>query len=265
MRSREIAGAAGVTVKTLRHYHRIGLLPEPPRSENGYRDYRVEDLVLLLRIRRFADLGFSLGAIRSLIAEEERADCALARLEADLAEAEAGIRRKLRTVRALRSRNARGDEPEAFADHLLALQRLGAGERLLSLERDELLLIGALDFDGDLSSVRLELGRFLDERSLTKRYVDLGERIMALSEASGEDDVEGAVSEGEAFCEEIADFLLAQAGKRGVGARAGSRSPRLLYDAAVDALERGLLNEVQIEVYGRIERFAFGIVRRAAS
>ena len=125
--------------------------------------------------------------------------------------------------------------------------------------------MGALDFDGDLSSVRLELGRFLDERSLTKRYVDLGERIMALSEASGEDDVEGAVSEGEAFCEEIADFLLAQAGKRGVGARAGSRSPRLLYDAAVDALERGLLNEVQIEVYGRIERFAFGIVRRAAS
>ena len=216
MRSREIAGAAGVTVKTLRHYHRIGLLPEPPRSENGYRDYRVEDLVLLLRIRRFADLGFSLGAIRSLIAEEGRADCALARLEADLVEAEAGIRRKLRTVRALRSRNARGDEPEAFADHLLALQRLGAGERLLSLERDELLLMGALDFDGDLSSVRLELGRFLDERSLTKRYVDLGERIMALSEASGEDDVEGAVSEGEAFCEEIADFLLAQAGQRGV-------------------------------------------------
>ena len=85
MRSREIAGAAGVTVKT--HYHRIGLLPEPPRSENGYRDYRVEDLVLLLRIRRFADLGFSLGAISSLIAEEGRADCALARLEADLAEA----------------------------------------------------------------------------------------------------------------------------------------------------------------------------------
>ena len=41
--------------------------------------------------------------------------------------------------------------------------------------------------------------------------------------------------------------------------------PRLVYDAAVDALERGLLNEVQIEVYGRIERFAFDIVRRAAS
>ena len=38
--------------------------------------------------------------------------------------------------------------------------------------------------------------------------------------ASGEDDAEGAVNEGEAFCEEIADFLLAQAGKRGVGARA---------------------------------------------
>ena len=67
MRSREIAGAAGVTVKTLRHYHRIGLLPEPPRSENGYRDYRGEDLVLLLRIRGRADLGVPLGGISQMI------------------------------------------------------------------------------------------------------------------------------------------------------------------------------------------------------
>lgn len=60
--------------------------------------------------------------------------------------------------------------------------------------------------------------------------------------------MESAVSEGAAFCEAIADFpARSQAGKRGVGARAASRSPRLPYDAAVDALERGLLNEVRIE------------------
>lgn len=39
MRSGELAELAGVSVRTLRHYHRIGLLPEPPRTSAGYRTY----------------------------------------------------------------------------------------------------------------------------------------------------------------------------------------------------------------------------------
>ena len=45
MRSGELAALAGVTVRTLRHYHQIGLLPEPERGGNGYRDYDVHDLL----------------------------------------------------------------------------------------------------------------------------------------------------------------------------------------------------------------------------
>ena len=41
MRSKEIAALAGVSIRTLRHYHQIGLLPEPPRQNNGYRAYSV--------------------------------------------------------------------------------------------------------------------------------------------------------------------------------------------------------------------------------
>ena len=52
MKSSEIAKLAGVSVRTLRHYHAIGLLPEPPRGENGYRDYSAGDLARLLRIKR---------------------------------------------------------------------------------------------------------------------------------------------------------------------------------------------------------------------
>ena len=52
MKSSEIAKLAGVSVRTLRHYHAIDLLPEPPRGENGYRDYGAGDLVRLLRIKR---------------------------------------------------------------------------------------------------------------------------------------------------------------------------------------------------------------------
>ncbi|WP_303203589.1 hypothetical protein [Raoultibacter timonensis] len=43
----------------------------------------------------------------------------------------------------------------------------------------------------------------------------------------------GAVSD-EALCEEIADFLLDQINKRGIGIRAAWQSPHLLHDAAVE-------------------------------
>ncbi len=45
MKISELAQAAETTVRTVRHYHRLGLLPEPPRSSNGYRVYALEDLV----------------------------------------------------------------------------------------------------------------------------------------------------------------------------------------------------------------------------
>ena len=37
--TRELAGLAGTTVNTIRHYHRLGLLDEPERRYNGYKQY----------------------------------------------------------------------------------------------------------------------------------------------------------------------------------------------------------------------------------
>ncbi|GAT66905.1 merR family transcriptional regulator [Planomonospora sphaerica] len=39
MRIGELAALAGVSTRTVRHYHRLGLLPEPERRANGYRVY----------------------------------------------------------------------------------------------------------------------------------------------------------------------------------------------------------------------------------
>lgn len=61
--TRELADLAGTTVNTVRHYHRLGLLAEPERRYNGYKQYGVRDLVCLLRIRRLADLGVPLSQI----------------------------------------------------------------------------------------------------------------------------------------------------------------------------------------------------------
>ena len=69
VKSNELAKLAGVTVRTLRHYHAIGLLDEPPRQANGYRDYRPEDPLRVLRIRQLASLGFPLDQVAGMLDE----------------------------------------------------------------------------------------------------------------------------------------------------------------------------------------------------
>ena len=62
MRIGELAAAVGVTTRTVRHYHHQGLLPEPERRPNGYREYTLRHAVVLARIRRLTELGLGLGA-----------------------------------------------------------------------------------------------------------------------------------------------------------------------------------------------------------
>jgi DNA-binding transcriptional MerR regulator len=62
--TRELAALAQTTVNTIRHYHHLGLLAEPERKGNGYKQYGPEHLVLLLRIRRLVGLNVPLSQIR---------------------------------------------------------------------------------------------------------------------------------------------------------------------------------------------------------
>lgn len=64
----KLSKASGVNIETIRYYERIGLLPEPPRSESGYRQYAAQHLQVLRFIRRGRELGFSLDDIRNLLA-----------------------------------------------------------------------------------------------------------------------------------------------------------------------------------------------------
>lgn len=62
-----MASRAGVNPQTLRYYERIGLLPDPPRTPAGYRDYQ-DDAVRVLRfVRRAKELGFQLDEISELL------------------------------------------------------------------------------------------------------------------------------------------------------------------------------------------------------
>ena len=63
----EFAQVAGVTVRTLHHYDRIGLLKPSRYTSTGYRLYRKHDLVRLQQIVTLKFIGFSLTQIKQLL------------------------------------------------------------------------------------------------------------------------------------------------------------------------------------------------------
>ncbi len=83
--TREIAQLAGTTLRAVRHYHDIGLLAEPHRRANGYKQYGVAHLVRILRIKRLTDLGFSLAQIATMDDTDDQPVEALRTLDAELA------------------------------------------------------------------------------------------------------------------------------------------------------------------------------------
>ena len=67
-----LARRTGCNLETIRYYEKIGIIPEPPRTDAGYRVYddrHVERLRFILRAR---ELGFSLDEIRGLLALVDR-------------------------------------------------------------------------------------------------------------------------------------------------------------------------------------------------
>lgn len=67
----ELSRIAGVTVRTLHHYHDIGLLIPSGRSDAGYREYSSDDLVRLHEILVGRELGMSLSQIQRMLDDPE--------------------------------------------------------------------------------------------------------------------------------------------------------------------------------------------------
>jgi cob(I)alamin adenosyltransferase len=63
----ELATAAGVTVRTLHHYDRLGLLAPVERSDAGYRNYDRDGVERLYRILALRGLGFPLAEVGELL------------------------------------------------------------------------------------------------------------------------------------------------------------------------------------------------------
>ncbi|MGC1309345.1 MAG: precorrin-8X methylmutase [Phormidesmis sp.] len=61
------AVGCGVTPRMVRHYHQIGLLPQPARSRSNYRLYSQTDLQSLRRIMALKQQGFQLSHIKQML------------------------------------------------------------------------------------------------------------------------------------------------------------------------------------------------------
>ncbi|MER8046564.1 heavy metal-responsive transcriptional regulator [Streptomyces sp. NPDC094032] len=67
MRVGDLAAAGGVTAKTVRYYEQAGLLPAPPRTPGGYRDYPPTAVTRLAFIRDAQHAGLTLAEIRGVL------------------------------------------------------------------------------------------------------------------------------------------------------------------------------------------------------
>nr|MDT0663486.1 MerR family transcriptional regulator [Micromonospora sp. DSM 115978] len=139
----QLAAYAGVTVRAVRHYHQIGLLPEPDRDASGYRRYSARAVVSLIKIRTLAGAGVPLSEIgRLLEADPATFAEAVARIDGHLREE---IER-LETSRKQIAQLTAGDSltlPSEIVFYLDRLREIGVSERLVQAERDGWTLIVA--------------------------------------------------------------------------------------------------------------------------
>lgn len=128
MRIGVLAAQAGITAKTIRFYEDTGLLPAPPRTPAGYRDYPAGAAARLAFIRDAQAAGLTLAEIRSILAirDDGQAPCQhvtglidqhLAQVEQRLAE----LAQARETLRALKSRASAADPGDCPEDQVCSI------------------------------------------------------------------------------------------------------------------------------------------------
>ncbi|GLW07109.1 MerR family transcriptional regulator [Microtetraspora sp. NBRC 13810] len=178
----QAAAFAGVTVKTIRHYHRHGLIDEPRRDVSGYRRYASADLLRLVQIRTLAAAGVPLAEIAAILdADPDRFAAVLVDVERRLTDRIDDLIARRGTLRRL----ATGDRA-LLPDRALALldkaPDLGFTPDDVTMAREGLVLIKALvpeGFDDYVSRIE----RAIDD----PRYLSLIRRMWRAAEWEPDD------------------------------------------------------------------------------
>ncbi|QBI55770.1 helix-turn-helix domain-containing protein [Streptomonospora litoralis] len=113
--TRQLAELADTTVKTVRHYHAIGLLDVPERASNGYKQYGVSHLIRLVQIKRLSELGIPLAQIAAMERADEEPDAAIRALDAELEATIARLTRVRAQLAVILRHRASPEVPPGFA------------------------------------------------------------------------------------------------------------------------------------------------------
>jgi DNA-binding transcriptional MerR regulator len=231
----QLAAYAGVTVRAVRHYHQIGLLPEPERDASGYRSYGAAAVVSLIKIRTLANAGVPLARISELLEADEAA----------FAEAVEKIDRHLRDeierLEASRKQVAQlaaGDSlvlPAEVIPYLDRLREIGVSERVIAGEKDGWILVAARWPDRVREWMPAKLAD-LDNPQVVRLYQLISE--LSASDA-GDDDPRLA---------ELADLMA------GLAEQAYAAGMTNLVDETHDDLPFDLLDALAVEYDARSER-----------
>jgi DNA-binding transcriptional MerR regulator len=230
----QLAAYAGVTVRAVRHYHQIGLLPEPERDASGYRRYGARAVVSLIKIRTLASAGVPLAEIGQMLEADVPAFAqAVRRIDSQLRDE---IER-LETSRKQVAQLAAGDSlalPPEVTSYLDRLREIGASERIVEAERDAWILVTARWPDRVREWMPAKLAQ-LEDPQLVRLY-----RLGSEPPDGGEGD--------ESRLQEAADILAAGLGR---AYTPGEIDPG---QAAHDEVPFGLLDALAIESDPRVER-----------
>ena len=244
MRSSELATLAGVTVRTLRHYHQVGILPEAERGSNGYRDYTVHDLVRLLRIKHLAALGLPLERMPAVL-DTEAADHVplLDELEGAIDAEMTRLASQRDLIRALRANRSAPDLPPALAPFVTLFASAAESSVLSRIDRDQSLLLAQLVGESGMPQLVAVFER-LAKQGVRDEAMAISLDLEVLADDAGDDVVDAFVDRYARWCAPLIDEL-------------GPLFAEALSDAA--AAERlllshsdGLLNAAQREVFARL-------------
>jgi DNA-binding transcriptional MerR regulator len=139
----QLAAYAGVTVRAVRHYHQIGLLPEPERDASGYRRYGPRAVVSLIKIRTLANAGVPLSQISQLLEADVPAFAeAVQRIDGHLRDEIDRLETSRKQIAQLAAGNSLVLPPEVVC-YLDRLGEIGVSQRMVETERDAWILVAA--------------------------------------------------------------------------------------------------------------------------
>tara|TARA_B100000427_G_scaffold322472_2_gene324527 strand:- start:2872 stop:3351 length:480 start_codon:yes stop_codon:yes gene_type:complete len=149
----DLAERAGCTVQIIRHYEKIGLLPEPQRTNGNRRIYSEAEALRLTFIRHSRELGFSLEDIQQLLSFSDLPDQSCEDIDGIARKHLAYVQERLRRLRSMERelkrmvRECRGgkvaecriievlaDHSKCLSDEHISYQPSGAARRSIPID-----------------------------------------------------------------------------------------------------------------------------------